>query len=423
MINEFRNKTLQCFRQIEGYTAEEIEEYVKSEIESFLEENCLTTVKIKEAVLYGSRSRGLEKSQSDIDVLVFYESSSIREDVLFNWIGELNLSIGALPVDVNPIREQETGPLADYLAKAEKYMEEKIKEGNDMLMMREFKDENGKVLCGADICEYHASVKNAMKDFQTFESFVGMLNRCFEEKNEFTVRTPKGSNAYEQQKMDCETYDMHVAESHVNDADVQAFIKKYPDKLTDPLGNYMLQEVAEVYYALQNGLKGHEISVMIEHAAALENMRIIRRGYEKGVGDNIMLVADVNDAELQSALMAGLLQGVDKDCVEMMRKAHSAVTVHVVWSGVRNGLSMEEAGVLLDLEQAIVKERETYFDALNDTEIDTYHDMVTLLSVCMNQGKEAARELAEIYVEGIKYHVGTKYSINDIMGNKKDRAR
>jgi len=425
MINKFRNKTLQCFRKIEGYTAEEIEEYVNSEIESFLEENCITDVKIKEVVLYGSRSRGMERSHSDIDVLVFYESLSVREDVLFNWIGELNLSIGALTVDVNPIREQETGPLADYLANAEKYMEEKtnIKEEKNMLMMREFKDEKGNVLCGADICEYHESVKNAMKDFQTFESFVGMLNRCYEEKNEFAVRTTKGANAYEQQKLDCETYDMHVAESHVNDADVQVFIKKYPDKLTDPLGNYMLQEVAEVYYAMQNGLKDHEISVMIEHAAALENMRIIRRGYVKGVGENIMLVADVTDAELQSALLAGLLQGVDKECVEIMRKAHSAVTVHVVWSGMRNGLSREDASVLLDLEQAIVREREAYFDALNDTEIDTYHDMVTLLNVCMHQGKEAAMELAEVYIEGIKHHAGTEFSINDIIGNKKDRAR
>lgn len=425
MVNEFRNKTLQYFKQIDGYTAEEIEEYVKSEIETFLEENEITEVKIKEVVLYGSRSRGVENDQSDIDVLVYYESPSVREDALFNWIGELNLSIGSLPLDINPIREQETGLLADYLARAEKYMEEKLdnKEGKSMLMMREFKDEMGNVLCGADICEYHSSVKNAMKDFHTFESFVGMLNRVFEEQNEYTVRTPKGTNAYEQQKMDCDTYDMHVAESHANDADVQLYIKKYPDKLMDPLGNYMLQEVAEVYYALQNGLKENEITVMIENSATHENMRAIRRGYEKGVGDNIMLVADLKDAELQSALLAGLLQGVDKECVKMMRKAHSCVTVHVVWSGVRNGLSMEDAAVLLDLEQAIVEEREKYFDALNDTEIDTYHDMLTLLNVCMDQGKDAARELAEIYIDGIKHHSGIEYNIKDIMGNKKERVR
>lgn len=425
MVDEFREKTLQYFRQIEGYTAEEIEEYVKSEIESFLEENSISEVKIKEVVLYGSRSRGAERSQSDIDVLVFYESPSVREDALFNLIGELKLTLGELPLDINPIREQETGLLDDYLAKAEKYMEEKLnnKEGKNMLMMREFKDENGNVLCGADICEYHTSVKNAMKDFHTFESFVGMLNRVFEEQNEYTVRSPKGTNAFEQQKMDCDTYDIHVAESHVNDYDVQMYIKKYPEKLMDPLGNYMLQEIAEIYYALQNGLKDNEIFIMIENAATHENMRVIRRGFEKGMGDNIMLVADLKDVELQSALLAGLLQGVDKECVEMMRKAHSCVTVHVVWNGVRNGLSMEDAAVLLELEQAIVKEREKYFDALNDTEIDTYHDMLTLLNVCMDHGKDAARELAEAYIDGIKIHAGTEYNIKDIIGNKKDRVR
>ena len=38
MVDEFRNKTLQCFRQVDGFTAEEIEEYVKSEVENYLEE-------------------------------------------------------------------------------------------------------------------------------------------------------------------------------------------------------------------------------------------------------------------------------------------------------------------------------------------------------------------------------------------------
>ena len=72
----------------------------------------------------GSRSRGLERPDSDLDVVIEF-STDIKEYVLFNILHEEPFSIGGVPVDINPIREEETGDLGDYLRNAEKYLANK----------------------------------------------------------------------------------------------------------------------------------------------------------------------------------------------------------------------------------------------------------------------------------------------------------
>ena len=44
------------------------------------------------------------------------------------------------------------------------------------------------------------------------------------------------------------------------------------------------------------------------------------------------------------------------------------------------------------------------------------------MTVCMNEGREAAEELAKGYIDGIKTHAGMEYSINDVK-NKKGKIR
>lgn len=75
------------------------------------------------ARVYGSRSReGLYHADSDVDVVVSYRGN-IREDVLFNAVNEAGLKIAGLPIDINPISEERTGTLAEYMKQAEEYLD------------------------------------------------------------------------------------------------------------------------------------------------------------------------------------------------------------------------------------------------------------------------------------------------------------
>ena len=75
-------------------------------------------------VISGSRCRGLEGKNSDLDVVVQL-SGNEREDDLFNLLHEDKFRIGGVLVDINPITEYKTGTLEEYLPGVEKYLEEK----------------------------------------------------------------------------------------------------------------------------------------------------------------------------------------------------------------------------------------------------------------------------------------------------------
>lgn len=69
-------------------------------------------------ILSGSRCRGIEKTGSNLDVVVDYKGS-IREDDFFNMLHEDEFTIAGIAVDINPITEDKTGPLEKYLESAE----------------------------------------------------------------------------------------------------------------------------------------------------------------------------------------------------------------------------------------------------------------------------------------------------------------
>lgn len=83
---------------------------------------------IVDAVISGSRCRGLENESSDIDVVVEY-IGDVREDALFNVLNDVenngSYEFGGVKVDINPITADQTGTLAEYLPQVEKYLNEK----------------------------------------------------------------------------------------------------------------------------------------------------------------------------------------------------------------------------------------------------------------------------------------------------------
>ena len=122
-VMEFKAKTEECFRPIDGRGAVEIEEMVEEYVRSKLMENGFDA-SVQGVAISGSRCRGLEGSHSDLDVVVEL-SGNEREDDLFNLLHEDDFSIGRVKVDINPITKNKTGTLEEYLSGVEKYLEEK----------------------------------------------------------------------------------------------------------------------------------------------------------------------------------------------------------------------------------------------------------------------------------------------------------
>lgn len=125
VVAEFRNRTDESFHLIGGRTASDIESEIQERLQQAMDENEIAG-NIESIVLYGSRCRGLEDSeQSDIDIVVEIDGAKLKEDSLFNLFSDLKLDIDSIPVDVNPIRPEETGTLEEYLPRAEAYLEQK----------------------------------------------------------------------------------------------------------------------------------------------------------------------------------------------------------------------------------------------------------------------------------------------------------
>ena len=121
IITDFRAKTNAVFHDISEMNPTEIEETIKCHVQAKIDEYDIDAT-IIDAVVVGSRCRGLEKDSSDLDVVVEL-STNEREDDLFNAFNEDGLHIGDVRVDINPITAQRTGTLETYLPQAEEYLE------------------------------------------------------------------------------------------------------------------------------------------------------------------------------------------------------------------------------------------------------------------------------------------------------------
>ena len=124
VISRFRDKTKQYFRPIEGMPADRIEGEVRGYIQMKIREYHLP-IQIREVMVYGSRSRGTEKADSDLDILFEYVGAG-REDDIFNLLHEDDFCIGEVKVDINPVTEEQSGDLSERLIRAEEYMEQEL---------------------------------------------------------------------------------------------------------------------------------------------------------------------------------------------------------------------------------------------------------------------------------------------------------
>ncbi|WP_288533598.1 LPD25 domain-containing protein [uncultured Ruminococcus sp.] len=103
----------------------EIAEAIQADLELICREYEIP-VTLKNIVVYGSRSKGYEHEGSDLDILVEYEGD-FREDELFALFhdAENPLQYQGIPIDVNPIRTEESGTIRTYLPAADAFLEHK----------------------------------------------------------------------------------------------------------------------------------------------------------------------------------------------------------------------------------------------------------------------------------------------------------
>ena len=102
VVENFKAKTNELFHEISEMNPAEIEETVKCHVQAKLEE-CGIDAVIVDAVVSGSRCRGLEREGSDLDVVVEI-STNEREDVLFDMFNEDGLHIGGVKVDPESVK-------------------------------------------------------------------------------------------------------------------------------------------------------------------------------------------------------------------------------------------------------------------------------------------------------------------------------
>ena len=126
VVADFRAKTEELFHNLDGQSAEDIEKTVYAYVQSQIDEYGLDA-QIVDVVVAGSRCRGIEKENSDLDVVVEYTGST-REDDLFNMLHEDSIYIAGIQVDINPITEGRTGTLETYLPEVETYLQEKAQQ-------------------------------------------------------------------------------------------------------------------------------------------------------------------------------------------------------------------------------------------------------------------------------------------------------
>lgn len=82
-------------------------------------------VAVVELWAHGSRMRGDYRPDSDIDIVVFYNSDHVKEDNLFNILNSEHIEIEGHPVDFNPIQVDNMNDIKKYKEKSNKYDKDK----------------------------------------------------------------------------------------------------------------------------------------------------------------------------------------------------------------------------------------------------------------------------------------------------------
>lgn len=191
IVEEFRANTRDKFHELDGENSESIETMVRGHIEDAIETFGLDA-KVVDVVLVGSRSRGIEHEESDVNVVVEFYGSE-REDALSDILNEEGLSIAGKTIDINTITKDRTGTLETFLPEEEKYLAEK-----------------------AAAMEQTAASKNMVADMSIEQDAEAELKSSDEKKRQHPdqKRGGKFANFSMQKKENSEKYNLYADVQH-----------------------------------------------------------------------------------------------------------------------------------------------------------------------------------------------------------------
>ena len=205
VIAEFKARTEELWNGINGQTQKDIELTIYTYLQSKIDEYDMD-IELVDVAVSGSRCRGLEQENSDLDVVVEYRGGE-REDSLFNTFNEDGFSIGGVKVDINPITEGKTGTLGQYLPGVEAYLEEKraaLQERNTEQVQEE--KQTVITLTVAECGEFH-NLGEYHEDIASVEEAIEIFNQIPPERMNgirsigINIHT-EGTEAYEDTQMD-----------------------------------------------------------------------------------------------------------------------------------------------------------------------------------------------------------------------------
>lgn len=124
-IEEFRNKTDTAFHteQFYGMSPAEIESAVTSQVQTIVRDLDLD-VRVEDVILSGSRCRGLEHRDSDLDVILIYYGSEKEED-LYNTLHSEKMYMGSdmVELDIEPLSVLDMERVVNHISETEAYLQ------------------------------------------------------------------------------------------------------------------------------------------------------------------------------------------------------------------------------------------------------------------------------------------------------------
>lgn len=242
VIADFKARTEELWNGINGQTQEDIEHTIYAYLQSKIDEYDMD-IELVDVAVSGSRCRGLEQENSDLDVVVEYRGRE-TEDSLFNTFNEDGLRIGGVKVDINPITEGKTGTLGQYLPGVEAYLEEKraaLQEQEEKQLQEE--KQTVITLMVAECGEFH-NLGEYHENIASVEEAIAVFNQIPPERMNgipsigINIHT-EGTEAYEDTQMDIvsgRTADLEILDyvpDITDDPKAVAVIAELIDKLPD----------------------------------------------------------------------------------------------------------------------------------------------------------------------------------------------
>lgn len=232
--------------------------------------------------------------------------------------------------------------------------------------IREFFDEDGRILVGSDIgLDRETGQVNRRRVYQAVQ--------IFEDRNRNLIHAPviDRNGDYLDREFLYSAYNRYVGMSHRQDSDLAPFrelIENAADMDSRNMTKAHLQDIytAEVYFAHCNGLNQDQIEYMVVNSAGVElpsgtspeeSMMNIRHAFEQGMTEEQVDLIIGQESFVQQEILAYLYDGGDMERARAVRGADMDTSSYLMQMYRENNLSPEKAAAFVraanTMEQAL----------------------------------------------------------------------